>query len=338
MRQPVDPVLFASIWAGSVIALHFGRRCFHALGEWLRERGLAETLALVYGAGLTGRRLARQLARIPELGIRPLGFLDDDPDLLGKDVEGLPVLGDFSTLEHHLCAGIVRRLFIAHPRLPHRSILDIMDLCRKHSVPFQIVPSIPEQLVPLAELQDLEGIPLLGPPPLHQRRLDQVGRRVLDLIAALPLALCALPTALVLWPRRCANGQSLFVRHRRIGLHGRPILVLKFRTNREYPQRNGPERFIASLPMAWNLLRGDLSLVGPRPMTAREVENLDRMHLFRLQWRPGLTGLWRLARVEEDLFDDFEADLQYVRSQSLLLDLSILLRTLDLPWRRTRRS
>ena len=80
-----------------------------------------------------------------------------------------------------------------------------------------------------------------------------------------------------------------------------------------------------------------LSLVGPRPLVPREAARLEAQHLFRLEMRPGITGLWRIAQVEEGHFDELESDLQYLRHQSYLLDISILLRTLDLPWRRMGR-
>jgi len=78
-------------------------------------------------------------------------------------------------------------------------------------------------------------------------------------------------------------------------------------------------------------------MVGPRPLVPREAAQLDAQHLFRFEMRPGVTGLWRIANVEEGHFDELESDHQYIRLQSFLLDISILLRTMDLPWRRMER-
>jgi lipopolysaccharide/colanic/teichoic acid biosynthesis glycosyltransferase len=343
MHVDVDVGLFASIWTFSVFSLHFARRVFHAIGEALRSRGLGEVAALIYGAGETGLRLARQLRRIPELGVVPVGFIDDLPELKGREIDGIPVVGDFMALEGWLQAGKAQRVYIALPQVPRRTVLDILQLCRKYSVPFQIVPTVPEPMLPMVELRELEGIPLLGPPRLGLGRLDSARKRALDLLAAPFLAVAA---AVVyglarLLRRGTRTTESVLVRTRMIGHHGKLILVRRFRTEWSTPTR-GFDRLLRTsgmdcLPMVWNLLRGEVSLVGPRPLLPREAAQIEVQHLFRLELRPGLTGLWRIAQVEEGYFDELESELQYLRLQSFLLDLSILLRTLDLPWRRPSR-
>jgi len=340
MHVEVDIGFFAAIWTFSVFCLHFARTAFHAIGEALRSRGLGEVAALIYGAGGTGIRLVRQLRRIPELGVVPVGFIDDLPELKGREIDGIPVVGDFLALEGLLQAGKAQRVYIALPQVPRRTILDILQICRKYSVPFQIVPTVPEPMLPMVELRELEGIPLLGPPRLGLGRLDSFRKRALDLLAVPFLAVAA---AVVfglarLLRREERATESVLVRTRMIGHRGKLILVLRFRTEWSTPSR-GFDRFLRRsgldcLPMAWNLLRGEVSLVGPRPLLPREAAQIEVQHLFRLELPPGLTGLWRIAQVEEGYFDELESELQYLRMQSFLLDLSILLRTLDLPWRR----
>lgn len=342
MHVGVDSSFFAAVWMFSIITLHFTRRLFHSLGEAMRARGFGEVTALVYGAGETGVRLARQLRRVPELGVLPVGFLDDRPDLRGREIDGLPVVGDFLSLEGLLRSGAARRVYIALPQVPRRTVLDILAVCRRYSVPFQIVPSVPEPLLPMVELREIEGIPLLGPPPLRLGALDNARKRAVDLVVAPPSLLAFAVLWTVIAVRRWNRRESVLVPTRMIGRRGRLILVRRFRTEWSGIRPSAFDRFLKvggldGLPMAWNLLSGDLSLVGPRPMAPREAAQLEAPHLFRLEMRPGITGLWRIAQVEEGHFDELESDLQYIRLQSFLLDVSILLRTLDLPWRRMER-
>lgn len=343
MHIPVSAGLFASIWIGSVICIHFARIGFHWMGAILRERGLGEVTAVVYGAGDTGVRLARHLSRSPEMGVVPVGFLDDRMDLQGRVLNGLPVLGDFFALEGILREGRARRVFIALPRVPRRTILDILDVCRRNGATFHIVPSMPEPLLPMVELHELEGIPLLGPPPLGVGRLERFRKRCLDLLASPMLGAIAVLVSMAVVLRRGGRKESLIVRSVRVGHKGRLILLPRFRTEWEGEGQGRFDRFLTAsgfnrTPCAWSLFRGDLTLVGPRPMLPREVAGMDDRHLFRLDLVPGITGLWRIAQIEEGRFDEVESDLQYLRLQSFLLDLSVILRTLDFPWRRFRRS
>jgi len=326
------------MWSGAVIGLHFGRRAFHAMGDRLRVHGLGEVAAVVYGAGDTGAKLARHLNRSPEMGVVPVGFLDDRADLRGRTVEGLPVLGDFYALEPLLARGRIRRVFIALPKVPRRTVLDILDVCRRHRTVFHLVPSMPEGLLPVAEIRELEGVPLLGSPTLPSGGLEMLLRRLLDIVVAPVLAGLAAVVGLLVVVRRAGRRESLLVPSRRIGHRGRLVQVWKFRTEWGDGGSTWLDRFLGRsglewLPLVWNVVRGELTLVGPRPMTPREIANLEERHLFRLEMVPGLTGLWRIALAEEGKFDELESDLQYMRVRSLLLDVAVLLRTLDLPWK-----
>lgn len=352
MRIDVSASMLLSIWASVLPSLYFGRHLFHWMGERLRIAGYGEVAAIVYGAGETGIRLVRELRRVPETGIHVVGFVDDG---LGRDrgvVDGLPVLGDFAELESILAGGGIRKLYIALPQVPRRTVLDILAICRRHEVDFQIVPTLAEQLLSLVELQDVDGMPLLGVPSRTMPTGPRIRKRILDLALAIPLLLAAAPVLLLAAPFvRRATGGSALVRIPVAGIDERPFRLLRLRVlparfRPELRRIPGDERLPAfggfcraSLleiaPELWNVVRGEMSMVGPRPLSLRESASLEPRHRFRTGLPPGFTGLWKVdPRPVLDPSDELELDLQYLRLRSFLLDVTILFRSLDQVLRR----
>jgi len=355
MQVSVFVSLFFCIWICVLPSLYFGRHFFHWLGERFRRAGIGETSAVVYGAGETGIRLVRELRRMPELGVHVIGFVDDGIGSGGADIEGVPLLGDYTSLEGLLSGGGVDRLYIALPQVPRRTILDILAICRRHKIVFQIVPTLADQLLALVEVQDLDGVPLLGPPPLVMSAGQRWRKRLLDLALAVPLLVLVLPVLVAFAPLiRRSTGGSALVRIPVAGVGDRPFRMLRLRT---LPVKFRPElhrmqgdfrltefgRFLRSslleiAPELWNVIRGEMSMVGPRPLTLREAAQLPPRHRFRLTLPPGFTGLWKVdSRKEIAPLDELELDLQYVRLRSFLLDVTVLLRSLDEILRKARR-
>ncbi len=170
-------------------------------------------------------------------------------------------------------------------------------------------------------------------------------KRLFDLVLASLAAVVLLPVIAVLIPLvRAKLGSPVFFRQVRPGLGGRPFEMIKFRTMTDARAADGtllPDaqrltsfgRFLRAtsldeLPELWNVLRGDMSLVGPRPAPPREVDIYDPWHRRRLSMKPGLTGLWQVSsRLDEDFDERASLDLQYIDRWSLLLDLKIVART-----------
>jgi len=338
MRIEVDAPFFAARWLAVAVCLYFVHRSFRGFCEALRVRGYAETTALIYGAGQTGRKLASQLRRAPEMGIQVVGFLDDREGLPGTSVDGIPVLGDFLSLDRLLAQGRARRLYIALPQVPRRTVLDILDVCRARKIQFHFVPTLPEPLLPMVELREVEGIPLMGPPPMASGFWTRVRTRSIAVGFGVPAWLLYRIALLVVWSVR-DRGASVFTTRRVVSQGGRVVVLRRFR--RDFGQSRGARAVgtvfqwlrMDSLPLAPSLLRGDIALVGPRPLPLRQAATLPPEQRFRFLQPAGLTGLWRIGRLEQESIDDLEADIQYARHQSFFLDLSIVLRTLDLPGR-----
>ncbi len=347
MQIPVSNALLLGVWGAILPSLYFGRQLFHVLGAKLHRAGYGGTAALVYGAGELGVRLVRELHRTPERGIQVVGFLDDNPALQGEAIEGIPVRGDFFRLDGLLSEGHIRRIYIALPNVPRRTILDILAICRRHEVDFQIVPAAPEQILSLVELQDLDGFPLLARPSTELSPGPRLRKRILDLSLALPLLAITGPVLLVVAPLvRRSTGGSALVRIPVAGVGDKPFRLLRLRTmsvsERPELHRNPGDPRLTSVgrwmrrtlleiaPELWNVVRGEMSMVGPRPLTLRESASLDPRHQFRRELPPGLTGLWKIdPRSPLEPQDELEMDLQYLRLRSFLLDITVILRSLD---------
>jgi lipopolysaccharide/colanic/teichoic acid biosynthesis glycosyltransferase len=254
---------------------------------------------------------------------------------------------------------------VAFSRGGHEQMLELVRAIRKHDVQIDVVPRLFEAVSVNVDLHTVEGLPLLGLPASRMSRSSRLLKRCLDLIgSSVLLALVAPLLLLVAWLIRRDSPGPVFFRQTRLGMDLREFTVLKFRTMREgtddAPHRDYIRQIMepAALPAAnnlyklerhdsvtrvggWlrktsldelpqllNVLRGDMSLVGPRPVIPYELEFFSRHHFERFLVPAGLTGLWQVeARAHSTFGEALDLDVAYVRGWSLGLDLRLLLRT-----------
>jgi|YNPMSStandDraft_1061717.scaffolds.fasta_scaffold00605_15 Undecaprenyl-phosphate galactose phosphotransferase WbaP len=318
---------------------------------------------LIFGAGTSARMVVRKLAAEPGLGLKPVACLDDDPGKRGECL-GVPVLGPLALAPALAESCRIRHLIVAMPGLERSKLLEILE---RYAGGFSRIILIPN-LFGVASLwvapRDLGGILGLE---LRQNLLDPGARflkRLLDLALAAILGLVAAPViaAASLWIRRVSPGPALYWQERE-GAGGAVIRVPKLRTMHCDGERmlaayleTSPEareewlRYcklrrdprvipgigrwlrrtsLDELPQLWNVLRGEMSLVGPRPFPAYHLERFEpEFRALRARVRPGLTGLWQVAaRSDGDLDAQRELDTYYIRNWSLWLELYILVRT-----------
>ncbi|MGH3023895.1 MAG: sugar transferase [Gaiellaceae bacterium] len=349
----------ARIWAFASVYLLAGRIVL-SWGELrARRRGESVRPTLVVGAGKVGRLTATRLLEHPELGLKPIGYLDKEP-LEGEHDDTLPVLGASWDLERVVAEHGVRHVVLSFSTAPQSVLLAVMRRCQELGVEVSMVPRFYEKVVGHIGVEYLGGLPLMTAQPTNPRSWQFAIKYAADrLVAGLLLVLVApvlLFAALGVW---ATMGRPIFFRQVREGRDGRAFEMLKLRSMRapgeeeaavadlvpgtapggvEGPDRRTPlgsflrRTSVDELPQLWNVLRGDMSLVGPRPERPEYVEVFsEQVYRYgdRHRVKAGITGWAQVhgLRGRTSLADRVEWDNYYIENWSLWLDVKIVLLT-----------
>ena len=328
------------------------------VARYVRSRGLNYRTLLIVGTGAAGQAIARSISEHAWWGFRALGFVEINGGQRST-IAGLPVVGHVKDVQRIVQESVVDDVVFAVARRDLDDLEDLfLGLHEQGIRTFFAIDFFPHAKA-RAELSELDGVPLLTFSTAPTSPLLLAGKRALDLLLSSFVLLLALPLILgVAVAIRLTSGRSVLFRQTRCGLNGRRFTLYKFRTMVEGAEERLPEVqhlnemdgpvFKASrdprvtrlgrllrkfsldeLPQLWNVLRGDMSLVGPRPPIPEEVARYERWQRRRLSMKPGLTCLWQVnGRNELDFRSWIELDLQYIDSWSLGLDLKILLKTI----------
>jgi exopolysaccharide biosynthesis polyprenyl glycosylphosphotransferase len=325
-----------------------------------------EQNTVIVGAGEVGQLIARKLVRHPEYGANVVGFIDRNPKARRADLpENLTVLGPPERLPAIIERLDVERVVIAFSNESESELLAAMRHLRDLPVQVDVVPRLFELVDLSVTMHWVEGMPLLGLPNTRPTRGSRTVKRAIDVLGAGAglMALAPLLAYIAVRIRLDSPGPVLF-RQTRLGADMKEFTVLKFRTmevdteeavHRAYIQQTMSRDVAAShnglykldrvdsitnfgswlrrtsldeLPQLVNVLRGDMSLVGPRPCIPYEAEGFRPHHLRRFSVPQGITGLWQVtARANSTYGEALDMDVAYARGWSLGLDLRLLLRT-----------
>lgn len=344
----------ALVVLGRVIA----RRIVRTRVEYLQN-------AVIVGAGTIGQLVARKILNHPEYKINLVGHVDDMPTERRDDLEHLALIGELDELPELIDRLWVERVIIAFSNDREERMVELVRSLRDRDVQIDIVPRLFEVVGPAVGIHTVEGLPLVGLPSIEPSRSALLAKRCLDFLVASVSLVLALPLfAFVALRIKLDSPGPILFRQTRLGRGQRPFTMLKFRTmysgtprdeHLEYvtaamaaPERstqNGlfkPDHASAvtpfgrwlrntsldELPQLWNVLRGDMSLVGPRPCIPYETELFEPHHFDRFLVPAGLTGLWQVsARAKSSFSEALDFDAEYARGWSFALDLQLLLRT-----------
>jgi exopolysaccharide biosynthesis polyprenyl glycosylphosphotransferase len=312
----------------------------------LRRRGRHVRRVLLVGGGVQGRHVAVRLRGRETAGIVLVGYLGAEES---SDVPELARLGTADDL-----LGVVREqkideVVVALPAEAHNDVLRMTSELQESQVGVRVLPDVFEMVAMKARVEDFYGLPLISIREPSVNPVQARIKRAFDILMSGALLLLLSPLLLLITVLiRLESSGPAIIHQRRVGAGGAPFLMHKFRTmqwqpeqlDAGFPKRPSDPRVtrlgrflrrtsIDELPQLWNVLRGEMSMVGPRPELPAIVEQYEPWQRKRFLVPPGMTGWWQVnGRAERSMHLNTEIDLYYVQNYSILLDLEILARTL----------
>ena len=324
--------------------------------EMLERRwraGIGLKKILIAGSADLGRLVADKILEHRELGYQIVGFVDDRAvgDHLGY--RGLPLLGTLDDAAEICTRESIDHLYVALPPEQHVRMLELLESTSREIVDVKVVPDLLQVIALRARLEDLDGVPVININDVPLQGFNTLTKRVIDIaISAFCLLLVAVPFGVIALLVRLTSKGPVFFHQERMGLDGKSFTIVKFRSMFDDAERyTGPiwataddprvtplGRFLRrsnldELPQLWNVLRGDMSLVGPRPERPHFVEQFKHripQYMLRHKVKAGLTGWAQVHgwRGNTPLEKRIEYDLYYIENWSVSLDLKILWLTL----------
>jgi exopolysaccharide biosynthesis polyprenyl glycosylphosphotransferase len=347
-------IFYGSLFFGTVYIAALRQVHLRVTGWMLAQAGYRRR-ALLVGSGQHIEAVAHALAGRARTRVEIIGYISLTP----RPQNGLRSLGQLEDLPDVLASERVQEVIIADPDFPQERTVELVDLCHQRGVTVHVAPSTMEILIDRAEFVPGQTVPLFRLRPPVFDGIDFALKRTFDLVLSSIGLILLLPVLLVIAiaVKLSSRGPAIY-RSVRPGMAGRPFYCFKFRTMREHADqiqhdleslneqsgalfkiRHDPRltrvgRFLRrfsldELPQLVNVVRGEMSLVGPRPLTMRDFERLEEWHKKRYLVLPGITGLWQVSgRAELDFDDLVRLDFLYLEQWSIFLDLSILLKTI----------
>jgi len=350
--------VFLGAWVFSVVLVPLGRALMRHLFAGKKWWGYP---VIVLGAGKTGRMVVRALNRQPSLGLKPVAVLDDDPEKHGA-LEGVPVVGGVELAPVLARELGIRHAIVAMPGVPRTRLLELLEEYGGVFPHLFLIPDLFGFSSLWVSARDLGGVLGLEVRQQLLLPLPRVIKRAIDLFLTVVGGLAVLPfIGLIALLIKLDSPGQVFYLQERLGRDGRFFKAVKFRTmygdgearlaklleqdpalREEYELyhklRNDPRvtrvgrilrKFsLDELPQLWNVLKGEMSLVGPRAYLPRELPKMAGSERIILKVHPGITGLWQVSGRNEIPFKErLELDTYYVRNWSVWLDLYILART-----------
>jgi exopolysaccharide biosynthesis polyprenyl glycosylphosphotransferase len=346
---PVEAAMFLAV-ALPLVLLTRG-----SVRSWLLPAIMQPRRTLIVGTGAVAQMVERKISAHPEYRLDLVGFVDEQPHGEGT----APLLGRPAELARLVDELEIDWVILAFSSASYEETLDLLRAARRPDVHLSIVPRFFEVFASNATIQEIEGMPIVNLPPMRLSRGIRLTKRVVDMtVAGLGLLLLSPLLALIAAAVKIDSRGPAFFRQERHGRGGSIFRIVKFRTMRVgaegergalaplnevsgalFKMKEDPRvtrvggllrrTSLDELPQLWNVLKGEMSLVGPRPFVVHESSQITGWASRRLDITPGITGLWQVLGRNDIPFDEMvKLDYIYVTNWSLFWDMKILCQTI----------
>jgi exopolysaccharide biosynthesis polyprenyl glycosylphosphotransferase len=351
--------LFIGImWGLTILFLIIERQLLNLLLDYIHELGYNQVNLLIVGTGRRAREFIRMVKSHSNWGLRIVGLIDDEHGMFGKEIAGYRVLGRLQDIPFILHRKVIDRVIFVVPRLWLNRIDEAILACEREGIPTSISMDLYDLRIAKVRQTDFSGFPLLEFETFTAKEWQLFVKRTIDVVLALVLSLLFAPLMVLLAIAiKLSSRGPVFFTQQRCGMNGRTFNLYKFRSmyvgaeikRRELEKCNemdGPvfkikrdpritplgrilrKLSLDELPQLFNVIRGDMSFVGPRPPLAIEVELYKLWQRRRLSLKPGLTCIWQVSGRNKIGFEKWmEMDLEYIDNWSLWLDFKIMVKT-----------
>lgn len=347
-------------WMFDFIFVSIGRFSIRRIVYRLRLRGYFVVPALLVGANAEGRLLAEQLAGWETSGLELIGVITDDEEI-GKEIwEGVPVLGTLADIEKISKEHSIQEIILATSALDRVEMLDIFKQYGvSNSISLRLSSGLYEIITTGLQVKEIAYVPLVGIDKVQMKGVDRFLKILLNYAVTIPVLLLLSPFLVLIALMIKIDSRGPIIHHRRVmGLNRSQFDAFKFRTMRTdgdeilsthsdlkaeledtHKLKNDPRitqvgRFLRKysldeLPQLFNVLRGEMSLVGPRMISPPEMEKFNQWGFNLLTVKPGITGLWQVSGRSDVTYEErVRLDMYYIRNWTIWLDLYLLLQTL----------
>jgi exopolysaccharide biosynthesis polyprenyl glycosylphosphotransferase len=346
------------MWVLTVVFLVVERQFLNLLLDYVHALGYNQVNLLIVGTGRRAREFIQVVKSHANWGLRIVGLIDDDHGMFGKEIEGYRVLGRIQDIPFVIHRKVIDRVIFVVPRLWLNRIDEAVLACEREGIPSSISMDLYDLRIAKVRQTDFSGFPLLEFETFAAKEWQLFAKRVIDILLALFMLIVFSPLMLLLaLAIKLTSRGPVFFNQQRCGLKGRTFVLYKFRSmfvgaelkRRELEKNNemdGPvfkikhdpritplgrimRKFsLDELPQFFNVLKGDMSFVGPRPPLAIEVDLYKIWQRRRLSLKPGLTCIWQVSGRNKIGFEKWmEMDLEYIDKWSLWLDFKIMVKT-----------